>query len=57
MIAPTTPFYVTGGTLPPDTPSYVPRQSDQDLGEGLLRDEFCCARTSRQMSNSSLMAQ
>ncbi|HWC00222.1 MAG TPA: AAA-like domain-containing protein, partial [Bryobacteraceae bacterium] len=50
-----TDFYVTGGTLRPDAPSYVERQADRDLCEGLLRGEFCYVLTSRQMGKSSLM--
>jgi hypothetical protein len=48
-------FYVTGGTLRPDAPSYVERRADADLYEGLLRGEFCYVLTSRQMGKSSLM--
>lgn len=48
-------FYVTGGTLRPDAPSYVERQADRDLWEGLLKGEFCYVLTSRQMGKSSLM--
>src|SRR6266481_4247128 len=48
-------FYVTGGTLRPDAPSYVERQADRELCEGLLRAEFCYVLTSRQMGKSSLM--
>src|SRR5438094_3196507 len=55
MSATATSFYVTGGTLRCDTPSYVERQADTDLYEGLLRGEFCYVLTSRQMGKSSLM--
>ena len=50
-----TTFYVTGGTLRQDAPSYVERQADRDLFEGLSRGEFCYVLTSRQMGKSSLM--
>src|SRR6266705_3087723 len=49
------PFYVSGGTLRHDTPSYVERKADTDLYEGLKRGEFCYVLTSRQMGKSSLM--
>ena len=48
-------FYVTGGTLRPDAPSYVERKADRELCEGLLQGEFCYVLTSRQMGKSSLM--
>ncbi|HLH52778.1 MAG TPA: AAA-like domain-containing protein [Verrucomicrobiae bacterium] len=48
-------FYVTGGTLRHDAPSYVERRADRDLCEGLLQGEFCYVLTSRQMGKSSLM--
>ena len=48
-------FYVTGGTLRPDAASYIDRQADKDLCDGLLNGEFCYILTSRQMGKSSLM--
>jgi WD40 repeat protein len=48
-------FYVVGGNLHPDDPSYVERQADHDLYEGLRRGEFCYVLTARQMGKSSLM--
>src|SRR5919198_683958 len=55
MSTATTSFYVTGGTLRQDAPSYVERQADKDLFEGLMHGEFCYVLTSRQMGKSSLM--
>lgn len=55
MNAAETSFYVTGGTLRHDAPSYVERRADLDLSEGLLAGEFCYVLTPRQMGKSSLM--
>ncbi|HLV80306.1 MAG TPA: AAA-like domain-containing protein, partial [Chthonomonadaceae bacterium] len=48
-------FYVLGGTLPRDAPSYVARKADEELLDGLRRGQFCYVLTSRQMGKSSLM--
>jgi WD40 repeat protein len=48
-------FYVAGGTLRDDAPSYIERQADQELFEGLSLGQLCYVLTSRQMGKSSLM--
>ena len=48
-------FYITGGTLPLDSDSYVTRQADTELLDGLRRGEFCYVLNTRQMGKSSLM--
>src|SRR5579862_3578789 len=47
-------FYVTGGTLPPDAPSYVTRQADEDLYSTLRNGDYAYVLNSRQMGKSSL---
>src|SRR5581483_5298493 len=48
-------FFVAGGTLRRDVPSYVQRQADRDLYDCLTQGQFCYVLTSRQMGKSSLM--
>ena len=48
-------FYVTGGTLKRDAPSYVKRHADEELHQSLREGKFCYVLTSRQMGKSSLM--
>jgi len=52
---PSPSFYVTGGTLEGDAPSYVSRSADEELFASLRRGEFSYILTSRQMGKSSLM--
>ena len=49
-------FYVTGGTLPAGSSSYVTRQADADLYAHLKNGEFCYVLNTRQMGKSSLCA-
>ena len=48
-------FYVVGGTLKRDAPSYVRRDADEQLYDGLMAGRFCYVLTPRQMGKSSLM--
>lgn len=51
----TTEFFTAGGTLRPDSPSYVKRSTDDELINSILSGEFCYVLTARQMGKSSLM--
>ena len=51
----TSEFFVAGGTLRADSPSYVTRSADDELFSSLLSGEFCYVLTPRQMGKSSLM--
>jgi WD40 repeat protein len=48
-------FFVTGGTLPTDAPSYIERRADHELLEALQSGEYCYVLDTRQMGKSSLM--
>lgn len=48
-------FFVAGGTLRSDIPSYVERPTDEELLQAALDGEYCYVLTPRQMGKSSLM--
>ncbi|BAT56986.1 WD-repeat protein (plasmid) [Nostoc sp. NIES-3756] len=50
-------YYQVGGSLRYGHPTYVERQADQDIYEGLKNREFCYVLNSRQMGKSSLRVQ
>ena len=48
-------YFITGGSLPPEAPSYVARKADEDLYQSLSSGQFCYVLDSRQVGKSSLM--
>jgi len=50
-------YYKVGGSLEYQHPTYVARQADSDLYEGLKNGDFCYVLNSRQMGKSSLRVQ
>lgn len=50
-------YYKVGGSLEYQHPTYVVRQADSDLYEGLKNGDFCYVLNSRQMGKSSLRVQ
>ncbi|NES42943.1 AAA-like domain-containing protein [Moorena sp. SIO2C4] len=48
-------YYVVGGTLKVSDRSYVPRATDQQLLDSVIKGEYCYVLTTRQMGKSSLM--
>ncbi|OZH52077.1 hypothetical protein AFK68_26715, partial [Hydrocoleum sp. CS-953] len=46
--------YYIGGSLPIHATTYVNRQADNDLYQGLKNGDFCYVLNSRQMGKSSL---
>jgi len=49
-----TNFYQTGGTLPANSPSYIPREADRMLYDYLKDAKYCYVLNARQIGKSSL---
>lgn len=49
-------FFQDGGTLDPDSPSYITRPADEALRKAVQTGNYCNVLTARQMGKSSLMA-
>ncbi|MBN1480813.1 SUMF1/EgtB/PvdO family nonheme iron enzyme [candidate division KSB1 bacterium] len=49
-------FFVAGGTMSPDAPSYIERKADQELYDHIKKGDYCYILTPRQMGKSSLVA-
>ncbi|MEM9822268.1 MAG: AAA-like domain-containing protein [Bacteroidota bacterium] len=49
-------YFQAGGTLAPNTPSYVNRPADDQLYNAIIARKFAYVLTARQMGKSSLMA-
>ena len=47
-------IFQASGSLPPEAPTYVKRQADEDLYQSVKAGEFCYVLNSRQMGKSSL---
>ena len=50
-------IFQVGGSLPPDASTYIEREADDQLYQGLKAREFCYVLNSRQMGKSSLRVQ
>jgi ABC-type branched-subunit amino acid transport system substrate-binding protein len=50
-------YYKVGGSLEYQHPTYIVRQADQELYQGLQNGDFCYVLNSRQMGKSSLRVQ
>ncbi len=49
------PYFVVGGTLTRNAPSYVERRADTELLAALMADEYCYVLDTRQVGKSSLI--